>query len=50
MSSDYNRNAVFDNGESVTVAVPNNTTAVTVNWTGLPTWLPKGTATGYGFR
>lgn len=47
---DYNRNAIFDNGESVTVAVPDNATSATVNWTGLSAYLPKGTASGYGFR
>jgi len=47
---DYNRNGVFDNGESVTVTVPDNTTSATLTWTGLPTWLPQGTATDYAFR
>ena len=47
---DYNRNGVFDNGESVTSLIPNNATAATLTWTGLPTFLPQGTATGYGFR
>ncbi|HEX6430942.1 MAG TPA: gliding motility-associated C-terminal domain-containing protein, partial [Niastella sp.] len=47
---DFNRNAVFDNGESVTVTVPNNATSATLTWTGLPTWLPQGPAAGYGFR
>lgn len=47
---DYNRNGIFDNGESITVLIPNNTTAATLTWTGLPTYLPIGTATGYGFR
>ena len=47
---DYNRNGAFDNGESVTATVPNNTTSVVLTWTGLPTYLPIGTAAGYGFR
>jgi len=47
---DFNRNGQFDPGESVTVTVANNATSATLTWTGLPTWLPVGTATGYGFR
>jgi len=47
---DYNRNGTFDAGESVTSVIPNNATAATLTWTGLPAYLPVGTATGYGFR
>lgn len=47
---DFNRNGAFDAGESVTIPVPNNAPAVTLTWTGLPTYLPQGTASGYGFR
>lgn len=47
---DYNRNGTFDNGESVTAVIANNTTAATLTWTGLPSYLPIGTASGYGFR
>ena len=47
---DYNRNGIFDNGESATVAVPNNATTATITWTGLPAYLPKGGASGYAFR
>ena len=47
---DFNRDGTFGPGESVTIPVPNNTTAATMTWTGLPTYLPQGTATGYGFR
>ena len=47
---DYNRNGVFDNGESVTVVIPDNTPSVILSWTGLPAYLPKGGAAGYGFR
>lgn len=47
---DYNRNGRFDNNESVSVTVPPNTTTATLTWTGLPAFLPTGTATGYGFR
>jgi len=47
---DFNRDGQFDPGESVTATVPANATSATLSWTGLPTWLPTGTATGYGFR
>lgn len=47
---DLNRNGTFDPGESVTTLVPNNATSASLSWTGLPTWLPPGSATGYGFR
>lgn len=47
---DFNRNGRFDPGESVTATVPNNAASATLSWTGLPTWLPTGTAAGYGFR
>jgi gliding motility-associated-like protein len=47
---DYNRNGVFDIGESVTVAVPNNATAATLTWTGLPTYLPTGVIPDYALR
>ncbi|HWK04245.1 MAG TPA: CshA/CshB family fibrillar adhesin-related protein [Puia sp.] len=47
---DYNRNGAFDNGESVTAVIPANTPSVILSWTGLPTYLPKGTVAGYGFR
>jgi gliding motility-associated-like protein len=47
---DFNRNAQFDPGESVTTVVPANATSATLTWTGLPTWLPTGAAIGYGFR
>ncbi|HEY4061669.1 MAG TPA: CshA/CshB family fibrillar adhesin-related protein [Puia sp.] len=47
---DYNRDGVFSPGEAVTATIPNNATTATLTWTGLPTYLPKGTAQGYGFR
>ncbi|MBN9380191.1 MAG: gliding motility-associated C-terminal domain-containing protein [Chitinophagaceae bacterium] len=47
---DFNRNGRFDPGESVTATVPNNAASATLTWTGLPQWLPTGTAAGYGFR
>jgi gliding motility-associated-like protein len=47
---DYNRNGVFETGESVTVTVPDNATTATLTWSGLPTWLPQGAVTGYGVR
>ena len=47
---DFNRDGTFGPGESVTIPVPNNTTSATLTWTGLPTYLPQGTAAGYGFR
>ncbi|HXB06141.1 MAG TPA: CshA/CshB family fibrillar adhesin-related protein [Puia sp.] len=47
---DNNRNGKFDAGESVTTVIPNNATAATLTWTGLPSYLPPGTAAGYGFR
>jgi len=47
---DYNRNGKFDPGESVTAVVPNNTASAALTWTGLPNFLPVGTASGYGFR
>jgi gliding motility-associated-like protein len=47
---DFNRNGQFDQGESVTAVVPNNATSATLTWTGLPNFLPVGSASGYGFR
>lgn len=47
---DFNRNGQFDPGESATVTVANNATSAILAWTGLPAWLPTGTASGYGFR
>ena len=47
---DYNRNGVFDVGESAGAVVASNATTATLTWTGLPVYLPVGTATGYGFR
>lgn len=47
---DFNRNGMFDNGESVTATIPNNATSQTLTWSGLPTYLPQGTANGYAFR
>jgi gliding motility-associated-like protein len=47
---DYNRNGAFDAGESVTIPILNNSTSATLTFTGLPTYLPVGSATGYGFR
>jgi gliding motility-associated-like protein len=47
---DYNRNGVFDIGESVTVTVPDNSSSATLTWSGLPTWLPQGAVTDYGVR
>ncbi|MBO9203472.1 MULTISPECIES: CshA/CshB family fibrillar adhesin-related protein [Niastella] len=47
---DHNRNGIFDNGESVTVTVPNNSTGATLTWSGLPTWLAAGTVADYAVR
>ncbi|HTR32105.1 MAG TPA: CshA/CshB family fibrillar adhesin-related protein [Puia sp.] len=47
---DYNRDGTFGASESVTATIPNNATSATLTWTGLPQYLPQGTATGYGFR
>jgi gliding motility-associated-like protein len=47
---DYNRDGTFESNESVTATIPNNATTATLTWTGLPQYLPQGTATGYGFR
>lgn len=47
---DYNRNGIFDIGENATAVVSNIATTATLTWTGLPAYLPVGTATGYGFR
>lgn len=47
---DYNRNGQFEAGEEVRAIVPDNTSSVTLNWTGLPVWLPIGAAKEYGFR
>ncbi len=47
---DYNRDGSFQFNEATTIRVPNNTTSVTLNWTGLPQYLPQGTAADYGFR
>ena len=47
---DYNRNGVFDNGESVTASIPNNSTTAVLKWVGLPLNLPIGSVIEYGFR
>jgi gliding motility-associated-like protein len=47
---DYNRDGTFESNESVTAVIPNNATTATLTWTGLPQYLPQGSATGYGFR
>lgn len=47
---DYNRNGVFDNGESVTLTVPNNAATATLTWNGLPAWLAQGAVTDYAVR
>ncbi len=47
---DYNRDGVFENSELVTATIANNATSATLTWLGLPAFLPKGTASGYGFR
>ncbi len=47
---DYNRDGTFETNESVTATIPNNATSTVLTWTGLPTYLPQGSATGYGFR
>lgn len=47
---DYDRNSIFDPGESVTVLVPANSTSVTLTWAGLPTYLPTTAVTDYGLR
>lgn len=47
---DYNRNGVLESNELVTVPIPNNASTATLTWTGLPQYLPVGTAAGYGFR
>ena len=47
---DYNRDGTFEAGESVTVVIPNNANSAVLTWTGLPTYLPQGSAPGYGFR
>jgi gliding motility-associated-like protein len=47
---DYNRDGGFQPGEAVTIRIPNNTTSATLTWTGLPQYLPQGSAVNYGFR
>jgi gliding motility-associated-like protein len=47
---DLDRNEKFDPGESVTAIVPANAASADLTWTGLPAFLPAGTAAGYGFR
>lgn len=47
---DYNRNGQFESIESITALVASNATSVMLTWTGLPPFLPVGTADGYGFR
>lgn len=47
---DYNRNGIFNSGESVTLNVPNNATTATLTWTGLPNSLPIGSISNFGFR
>jgi gliding motility-associated-like protein len=47
---DYNRNGVLESNEMTTTLIPNNASAATLTWTGLPQYLPTGSASGYGFR
>lgn len=47
---DYNRDGSFQSNEAVTIRIPNNTTSATLLWTGLPQYLPQGSAVNYGFR
>ncbi len=47
---DYNRDGTFESGESVMAVIPNNANSAVLTWTGLPTYLPQGSASGYGFR
>jgi hypothetical protein len=47
---DFNRDGTFEPGESVTNIIPNNATSAVLTWTGLPQYLPPGSAGGYGFR
>lgn len=47
---DFNRNGVFDNNESVTNTIPNNTTSSILTWTGLPSTLPNGSINNWAFR
>lgn len=47
---DYNRDGSFQPTEAVTIRVPNNMTAATLTWAGLPQYLPQGAAANYGFR
>lgn len=49
-SFDYNRNGVFDVNEAVTVVVPPNATAATLNWTGMPGMLTTGNGGLFAFR
>lgn len=47
---DQNRDGVFTTNERITTTVPNNSTSVSLNWTGLPQYLPYGISNEFAFR
>ncbi len=47
---DYNRDGAFQPVEATTIPIPSHATSASLVWTGLPQYLPQGSATGYGFR